>query len=156
MEKIFYIEIRLKKTLFDAFGNDIKKSINEMGIMDISNVHVAEIYLLQGFFSKKDVEKIAKNLFLDSVTQTLKTYIKLKPVINIHKKTVVEVWYKKEVTDPVSLTALKGIRDMGFNRDISVKCGKKYELEGNLTKNQIEIICKKLLANTLIQEYTIF
>lgn len=153
MSKKFYIEINLKKNLFDAFGNDIKNSITGLGIAGVDNVHVSEIYLLEGDISKNEVEKLAKNLFLDNITQTMKIYS--KPV-KTHDKTIVEVWYKKEVTDPVSLTALKGIRDIGINKDIYVRCGKKYKIEGKLIDDDIEIICKKLLANTLVQEYFIF
>lgn len=150
--KNFYIEINLKKNLFDAFGNALKNSIMEMGIDDVNNAYVSEIYFLEGEILKKDVEKIAKTLLLDTVTQTLKIYNK---PMKIHNKTFIEVWYKKEVTDPVSLTALKGIKDLEINKNINIKCGKKYELEGDLTPDIIEIICKKLLANTLIQNYLI-
>lgn len=148
----FYVEISLKKKFFDAFGNDIKNSINEIGIINVNSVRFSEVYFLQGDVSKTDVEKIAKELFLDPITQNLRIYSGPSGGKN---KTVAEIWYKEGVTDPVSFTALKGIKDLGFDKKISVKCGKRYEIKGRLTKEQIETICKKILANTLIQEYRI-
>jgi phosphoribosylformylglycinamidine synthase len=152
MNKNFYIEIHLKKNFFDAFGDDLKKSIIEMGITGINNIYVSDIYFLQGEISKKEMEKIAKNLFLDSITQTLTIYTKPPEV---HNKKIIEVWYKKQVSDPVSITALKGIKDMGINKNIQIRCGKKYQIDADIDKDITETICKKLIANTLIQDYRI-
>jgi len=148
----FYVEISLKGKFFDAFGADVKNSISEIGISGVKGVSVSEVYLLQGDISKTGVEKIAKELFLDIITQNLRVYAKPSGKKNM---AVAEIWYKEGVTDPVSFTALKGIKDLGFAKNISVKCGKRYEIEGRLTRQQVETVCKKILANTLIQEYRI-
>ncbi len=87
---------------------------------------------------------------MDEVTQKFNVYVRPG------KKTgnfVAEVWYKKAVTDPVALTAAKAIRDLGINREITVNCGKKYYLKGDTGRDELDAVCRKVLADPLIQDY---
>ncbi|HOK80514.1 MAG TPA: phosphoribosylformylglycinamidine synthase subunit PurS [bacterium] len=153
-ENIYIVEIGLKKGLFDAFGNEVKHSIEELGINGIDSVDVYDVYMVYGDVNFSLVRRIAKELLLDPVAQTMKVYRadKNQKSSNIS----VEVWYKKGVTDPVAMTAIKGIRDLGIKNDIKINCGKKYEFHTSMIdRTLIELICTKVLANTLIQDYII-
>jgi phosphoribosylformylglycinamidine synthase len=148
----YYVEIRLKETLFDAFGADIKNSIHELGITGIREVKVVELYRLDGAVTKQLASRIARELLLDPVSQ------KMKLALNVGCTpgwTAVVVWYKKGVTDPVAFTAQKGIIDLGIKSDISVSCGRKYEFKGTARTEEIDYIARTILANVLIQDYAI-
>jgi len=67
----------------------------------------------------------------------------------------IEVWYKPEVTDPLEESVRKGVADLDIQGLEQVRTGQKYLMEGSLTKEQVERICRELLANPVIQEYKI-
>jgi phosphoribosylformylglycinamidine synthase len=53
--------------------------------------------------------------------------------------------------DPVALTTLKGIYDLGIDGIVSVKTGKRYMIEGDLPSSNLSLISEKLLMNPIIQ-----
>ncbi|MGB9643104.1 MAG: phosphoribosylformylglycinamidine synthase subunit PurS [Candidatus Ratteibacteria bacterium] len=151
---VYIVEIGLKKGLFDAFGNEIGQSIKELGIDNIESVNVYDVYMVYGDVNFSLVRRIAKDLLLDPVAQTMKIYRSGEK----QKSSCisVEVWYKRGVTDPVAMTALKGIRDLGIKNDVRINCGKKYEFHTSRPDRKlIEMVCTKILANILIQDYII-
>ncbi|HPO51883.1 MAG TPA: phosphoribosylformylglycinamidine synthase subunit PurS [bacterium] len=153
-ENVYVVEIGLRKGLFDAFGNEVAHSIRELGINGIDRVDVYDVYRVYGDVNFSLVRRIAKDLLLDPVAQTMKIYRcgekQKSSCISV------EVWYKQGVTDPVAMTAIKGIKDLGIKNEVKINCGKKYEFHGSkLNRELIEMICTKILANTLIQDYII-
>lgn len=72
-----------------------------------------------------------------------KIYVTLKPTVN----------------DPQGLTIRGALRNLGFVAVTSVRAGKYVEvkLEGNdqgMAHQQVDEMCKKLLANPVIENYT--
>ncbi len=67
----------------------------------------------------------------------------------------VEVWYKPEVTDPVENSLKKGVTDLDIAGLHTVKTGHKYIFEGSMTRDQMDRVCRELLANPVIQTYRI-
>ena len=70
------------------------------------------------------------------------------------------VTLKKEVLDPQGKVVSQTLKNMGYNNIINVRQGKFFEIELNETdkekaKKIIEEICKKLLTNIVIEDYTI-
>ncbi|TET40438.1 MAG: phosphoribosylformylglycinamidine synthase subunit PurS [Dehalococcoidia bacterium] len=72
-----------------------------------------------------------------------KIYVTLKPTVN----------------DPQGLTIKGALHNLGFTGVASVRAGKYMEvkLEGNdqgIAYRQVDEMCKKLLANPVIENYT--
>ena len=70
------------------------------------------------------------------------------------------VTLKKEVLDPQGKVVNQTLKNMGFNNIINVRQGKFFEIEIeekkiDAAKIKVEEICKKLLANTIIEDYQI-
>ena len=70
------------------------------------------------------------------------------------------VTLKKDVLDPQGKVVSQTLKNMGYNDVVSVRQGKYFEIELNemnkeKAKEKIEEICKKLLANIIIEDYTI-
>ena len=70
------------------------------------------------------------------------------------------VTLKKDVLDPQGKVVSQTLKNMGYNDVINVRQGKYFEIELNETdkekaKKTIEEICKKLLSNIIIEDYTI-
>ena len=67
---------------------------------------------------------------------------------------------KKDVLDPQGKVVNQTLKNMGYNNVLSIRQGKYFEIELNETdkekaKKIVEEICKKLLSNTIIEDYTI-
>ena len=70
------------------------------------------------------------------------------------------VTLKKEVLDPQGKVVGQTLKNMGYKNIVSVRQGKYFEIELNETdkekaKKIVEEICKKLLTNIVIEDYTI-
>ena len=75
-------------------------------------------------------------------------------------KISVTVTLKKDVLDPQGKVVEQTLRNMGYSNVENVRQGKYFEIELSETdqnkaeKDAIEI-CQKLLANTIIEDYSI-
>ena len=70
------------------------------------------------------------------------------------------VTLKKEVLDPQGKVVSQTLKNMGYNNIINVRQGKYFDIEIEETdkekaKKIVEEICKKLLTNIVIEDYTI-
>ena len=70
------------------------------------------------------------------------------------------VTLKKEVLDPQGKVVSQTLKNMGYKNIVNVRQGKYFEIELNETdkekaKKIVEEICKKLLTNIVIEDYTI-
>ncbi len=148
----FIVEIFYKSNIFDAFGHQIEKSIEEIGIKSIDKVKVSDLYSFDGDISLREVKEIAENVLVDKVSQKYSTG---KEFLKKRNVWIVEVWFKKGVTDPVAETTKKAIYDYGLKKEVNVSTGKRYYIYGNFNKNQVKKICERLLVNSLIHNYKI-
>ena len=75
-------------------------------------------------------------------------------------KFAITVTLKKDVLDPQGKVVQQTLQNMGMNTLVNVRQGKYFEIELNeakedVAKNLIEEMCKKLLANLIIENYKI-
>jgi len=152
---IFEIEIKSKKGFSNPCGLQTNSDIAGIGIKDVKSVDYIPVYRISGDISIKDITTIASELLIDKITEvfTVKEY--KNPEDKKIEKNSIEVWYKRGVTDTVSESVSKAIKDLGIKNELVIKTGKKYSLKGNLNLKKLDKIATSLLANTLIQEYLI-
>jgi phosphoribosylformylglycinamidine synthase len=70
------------------------------------------------------------------------------------------VTLKKEVLDPQGKVVSQTLKNMGYKNIVNVRQGKYFDIELDVTdkekaKKIAEEICKKLLTNIVIEDYTI-
>ena len=70
------------------------------------------------------------------------------------------VTLKKDVLDPQGKVVNQTLKNMGYNNIIDVRQGKYFEFELNESNKEkakkiVEDICKKLLTNSIIEDYKI-
>ena len=70
------------------------------------------------------------------------------------------VTLKKEVLDPQGIVVGQTLKNMGYKNIVNVRQGKYFDIELDETdkekaKKIAEEICKKLLTNIVIEDYTI-
>lgn len=148
------IEVGFKPGVFDAYGERIKKDIvGDLGI-DVSSVFTIDVYIIDERLSINELEKIAKELFVDPIIQR---YSIDKPIAkDMNFDWLIEVGFKPGVTDSVGKTAKNGIEDI-LKRKLTggVYTSKQYLIGGNINKSDAESIAKELLANDLIQRWVV-
>ena len=67
---------------------------------------------------------------------------------------------KKDVLDPQGKVVSQTLKNMGYTNIANIRQGKHFEIEINETdkekaKKIVDEICKKLLTNVVIEDYTI-
>ena len=72
----------------------------------------------------------------------------------------IKVTLKKDVLDPQGKVIQNTLQDMGMNTLKNLRQGKYFEVEINennetKAKNKIEVMCKKLLVNLIIENFEI-
>jgi phosphoribosylformylglycinamidine synthase PurS subunit len=75
------------------------------------------------------------------------------------RKAIVYVRLKDGVLDPQGVTIHKALLQMGYHDFVSVRSGRFFELEikGDVSDmdREIDEVCSKLLANPVIEKYTV-
>ncbi|MCX8082481.1 MAG: phosphoribosylformylglycinamidine synthase subunit PurS [bacterium] len=154
-KNIFLIEIYNKTDIPDVFGIDVMKNIMGTGISEIDGITTAELYRFEGDISLKEIKKIAEDVLVDSVIQEYKIRKYGDTVRKDAFNFIVDVFYKKGVTDAVAETVAVAVKDAGIKKDLKISTGKRYYIKGSLTKEKIELMCEKVLANRLVHDYSI-
>ena len=85
------------------------------------------------------------------------------PQLNLKKnklKFSVTVTLKKDVLDPQGKVVLNTLQNLGIENLKSVRQGKYFEIELNdndqsKAEKKVEDMCKKLLANLIIEDYKV-
>lgn len=72
-------------------------------------------------------------------------------------RVVVNVMPKQEILDPQGQAVVRALGRIGVQGVLDVRQGKRFELEtqGTLSSEECERIARTLLANTVIEDYTI-
>ena len=146
---MLFIAVWVKAGLPDPRGDALQKDIQDLGIVKVTQVRVRDIYLLEGRLSEAEVGRICQELLADPVVQEY-SYGEA-PTSPGQQAHVIEVAYNPGVMDPVEESIIKGIRDLGISTVDRVKTAKRYFLWGELSKQELETICDKLLVNPVIQ-----
>ncbi len=149
------ISVVNREDVVDAVGEELRGDILDLGIDGVDRVRYVRLYALHGVLSDDQVGRITTDLLTDPVTQEyLRTDSDTLPVDS--GEWGVEVWYRPGVTDAVGETTLKGGRDLGITGIESVDTGRGYILTGTLARRQVDTICRRLLANDVIENYTCY
>lgn len=144
------IEIFQKPDLPDHAGEQILAEIHSLGIRGAEEVRTKDVYLIEGTLTDGDIEKMCSELLADVIVQDF--------AFNSHRPTdgdtaghTVEVIRKPGVMDPVEATAVKGIKDLGFEVK-SLKRARQYKIGGELTPEELTIIATRILSNSTIED----
>ncbi|MBI9018423.1 MAG: phosphoribosylformylglycinamidine synthase subunit PurL [Phycisphaerae bacterium] len=147
---IHHIEVFTKDKYVDAHGCEILHDIAQLGIESVKSVHAIRVFLVEGDLNEGQITKIAQELLADPVTEgyNIGSTELAEDKTNL---TQIEVYLQPGVTDPVATSAMMAIADMGITVD-SLRTGRKYLFEGELTEGQKETIASRILANDCIEE----
>lgn len=150
---LWRVEVKEKKGMFDPLGAGIRRDIMDLGLNGVGEVAVVQVYTIDGEIDEAQIRLISEELLTDQVTQDF-VYTRgefYTPPLNGRGKRIVEIAYNKGVMDPVEESTIKGIRDLGIETVSSVRTARQYDLKGDISDSQMNLIIEKVLANKLIQ-----
>ena len=155
----YEIEILPKKGFTDLHGKRVLSDIIQAGIKGVKKAGYSPVYAIDGI-TKAEADLIGREILSDKITETF-CVVDNAITAKDHgcKKqasgSAIEVWFKKGVTDTVSESVVKAIKDLGIIKEVQVKTGHIYYIYGAVSKQLLEKIATEVLANTLIQDYKI-
>ena len=146
------IEVYYKPNLPDPDARRLITEIATMGFQSIYDIRTKDIYQIEGKLSNNDINKICKQLLVDTVTQCFVINPQQESQKNNgQNKRIIEISRKQGVMDPSEASILKGITDMGLTAQ-SVKRMKIYIFPDSLHDDDCRLIANKILANPTIED----
>ena len=154
-EQTWRIEISNRPGVVDAVGVGLCGDIADLGVAGVEKANFIRLYQFVGLLTGAEAERIADQLLTDPITQEFRLISDEQMAVG-PRQWGVEVWFRPGVTDAVGETALKGSGDLGISGITSVVTGRAYLLTGALTRESVELICRRLLANDVIERYSYY
>ncbi len=152
----YRIEVIHRKDCKDPDGLSALADVRDLGIEGVEDIHALNVFLVDGELTRKQVCRLTEELFLDPVVHQ---YRICGPDQDewpwaegpgVHS---IEVKRKPGVMDPVQQSALKAARDLGLSEGTeAIRTAEKYLIRGKLSRQQLERIAWKALANDTIEE----
>ncbi|NOZ19569.1 MAG: phosphoribosylformylglycinamidine synthase subunit PurS, partial [Planctomycetes bacterium] len=110
-----------RSEMADPIGQGVKADIVDLGIDRVEDVRMSHVYLVEGDFDADEAERICRELLADAVTEEYQCDGVADVPEGWH---AIHVFPKAGVMDPVAMTTLKAIKDMGLTAE-DVKTGKR-------------------------------
>ena len=150
----YRIVVGLKEGVRDARGERVQREIRDHLGIAVAQVRTIDVYTVDAALSAAEIEAAAHGPFSDPVIQTVAVDKPLAADFDI----LIEVGFRPGVTDNVGRTAKEAIQYITgrpFGAGEGVYTSVQYLLRGDLDPEAAERIASGLLANGLIQRWTI-
>ncbi|MBW6510432.1 MAG: phosphoribosylformylglycinamidine synthase subunit PurS, partial [Desulfuromonadales bacterium] len=151
---IWKIIVGPKAGVTDARGNRVQKDISEHLGIELESVRTHDVYTVDATLTEADIERAAQGPFSDPVIQDVVVNAPLSRDFDM----LIEVGFRPGVTDNIGRTAKEAIQylvDRTFAPEEGVYTSTQYLFKGLHDKIIAEQIAADLLANGLIQRWTI-
>ncbi|MBE0597240.1 MAG: phosphoribosylformylglycinamidine synthase subunit PurS [Desulfuromonadales bacterium] len=148
------IEVGLKPEIRDARGERVRREIREHLGIDLTSVRTIDVFTVDANLSQEEVAAAANGPFCDPVIQEVAIDRPLAGQFDI----LIEVGFRPGVTDNAGRTAREAIQYLSgrpFAPGEGVYTSVQYLLSGPVDAQGAERIAADLLANALIQRWTI-
>ncbi len=149
------IEVCLKPSLADPAGRRLKARIlSDLGIA-VGDLRVADAYIIDRDLSREQLEVLVDQVFRDPVVQEAA----IDKAVEVPFDQAIEVGFRPGVTDNVGRTSREAVeRTLGikFGPEEGVYTRKLFLIRGEISSEQTARIARDLLANDLIQTWTIY
>jgi phosphoribosylformylglycinamidine synthase II len=147
------LEIRLRPELVDAEGMSIsRKASAYFGIM-VPDTRVIRALTIDADLDADQLERIRTEIFTNPVTE-LSSFSPMAGRFDW----IIWVGLRPGVRDPAGSTAVEAIEDLlgvKFKPGEAVYTSTMYEMRGELRKDEVEIIAREILANDIIQQWSV-
>lgn len=150
------IEVKSKPGFRDAAGEDVRARLAEdLGVI-VDRVNVINVYTIHAELDETNADRVRAELFTDPITQM--STVNASLAADLDCDYIIEVGYRPGVTDNVGRSSAEGVADtLGrpFVSGEAVYFSQQFALKGDLSTKTCERIAQDLLANNLIQRWTV-
>lgn len=156
------VEVALKPEFRDALGEATQRRIAEDLSLHVTAVRVVKVYTIEGDLPDEELELLGRELFTDPIVQVFSIDSPLAEEFDWDL--LIEVGYRPGVTDNEGRTAGQAGREMLNNlhtcipahlHTLNVYTSRQYLISGGLTQGDAAQIARELLANELIERFSI-
>ena len=148
---LFNITVCPKPHLDDCVGRNISHKIQEALGIHVQATHVAQVFTVEGLDTAKVERAVAEGVLHDPVLHD--AFLTPPPS---QADYVLEVGFRPGVTDNVARTARETLGlVLGGKESIQVYTALQYHFHTSVDRAAVESIAADLLANALIQRYSI-
>ena len=150
------IEVKSKPGFRDAAGEDVRARLAEDLGVTVDRVNVINVYTIHAELGEPEADRVRAELFTDPITQM--STVNASLAADLDCDYIIEVGYRPGVTDNVGRSSAEGVADtLGrpFTSGEAVYFSQQFALKGDLSTKACERIARDLLANNLIQRWTI-
>jgi len=148
------IEVGVKPGFRDARGESVRDQVREDLSIDIGGVSVLDVYTLDAQLTDAELERVRAELFTDAVMEHSVVDAPLAKDFDF----AIEVGFLPGVTDNVGKSATEGVQDtIGRALPEGERAYKStlYTISGGVSNETCDHIARNLLANGLIERWTI-
>jgi phosphoribosylformylglycinamidine synthase len=153
--QLWQIRITPRRPELDARGGALLRDVHELGLTGIQRVCTSQIFLLEGPLAESDVERAARELLTDPVTERYTIYRRngAAALPDHGCDAAIEVRLKGGVMDPVAASTQMALADMGIDTShLTVATGRLYQLQGCAHIDEADLLARRLLFNDCIEE----
>ena len=157
MRSTYRVEIHWREPHLDGRVAQLLRRAAQWVRVPVRQAAVVDLYFLRGALSPEEVERIAQELLADPVCQRPQ-WRRLgagEPPPPPDGRWVVEVMLHPGVADPVAERLVEGAARIGIRGLEAAATGTRYELWGDLTRDQVVALAEGLLHNPVIQTYAL-
>jgi len=131
------------------------KNAHAIGFLQLKTITIADLYFIEGQLSQEDLQQLTLKLLTDPVTQ-IASWIELPTPLSSGEpdSVILEVSLRPGVTDPVAEQIVRASHELKINGVHRAATGSRFQVEG-LNVEQTQQLAKSLLANNVIQHWTI-
>ncbi len=125
----------------------------DLGIAEDARINTAQGYLIQGRLDREQITRLVAELLADQVVERTVIGVVGDEVLArppVDGQLAVHVLPQPGVMDPVAQSAQSAIADLGF--DVQQVCTFRKVWINNLSSEQIDQCCAKILANDAIEQ----
>ena len=152
----FRIEVKIKNEMSDALGNKVALRIREDLGFAVDCVRTVSVYTVDSDLTEKEALMLAEGPYCDPIIQI--PFVGAPAAATIEFDWVIEIGFRPGVTDNAGRTAKEAAQvrlGRKFESGQGVYTSTQYLIKAELTAKQAEKIARDLLANSLIQRWTI-
>jgi len=126
-----------------------------LGFNDLRRITCQDLYFIEGQLSQEICKQLALKLLTDPVTQSMMwTELPTSPAPLESHSVMVEVALRPGVTDPVAEQIVRASHELGLDGVCRAATGMRFLIQG-ADQETAEKLAKRLLANNVIQQWTV-
>ncbi len=136
-------------------SNGYLRDAHLLGFQLLKRISVQDLYFIEGQLSQEELQQLALKLLTDPVTQSaLWTELPTPLPSGEPDSVILEISLRPGVTDSVAEQIIRASHELKINGVHRAATGFRFQVSG-LKVEQVEQLAKALLANNVIQHWTI-